>query len=139
LAKSTGTLGKDLDWKNAEPRDGWGDTATNGKSGPRVYSLVGGSLVSGSLRVGSRASFSSHNSLVQSRLTLPTDRYRRFCNGTQNRPIQPQPVKSLSVGASPANVYPSFSQLRYVDINGGATQWVIKKRETLKAHQRSQR
>jgi hypothetical protein len=34
LGKSTGTLRKDLDWKTAEPRDGWGDTTTNGRGDP---------------------------------------------------------------------------------------------------------
>jgi hypothetical protein len=52
LGKSTGTLRKDLDWKTAEPRDGWGDAATNGRGGPGVYSLVESSLISDSLRVG---------------------------------------------------------------------------------------
>jgi hypothetical protein len=56
LGKSAGTLRKDVNWKNAEPRDGWGDAATNGRRGPGVYSLVGGSLISDRLR-GGPASF----------------------------------------------------------------------------------
>jgi hypothetical protein len=52
LGKCTGRLRKDLDWKTAEPRDGWADATTNARGGPRVYSLVEGSLISDRLRVG---------------------------------------------------------------------------------------
>jgi hypothetical protein len=51
LGKSTGTSRKDLDWKTAEPRDGWGDAATNGRGGPKSYSVVGGSLIRDRLRI----------------------------------------------------------------------------------------
>jgi hypothetical protein len=69
LSKYAGTLRKDVNWKNVEPRDGWGDAATNGRGGPGVYSLAGGSLISDRLEVGPARFFLA----TQLKLLLPNN------------------------------------------------------------------